>query len=102
MRIQYKTQILVELVQIQNLYISALYSPLTVWYLLLVWKMERISLKIRSKTAFVILFVGLKRNKQACFSLFVSFGPRWETRTPDILLPKQARYQLRYTRIFGY
>jgi len=57
-RFQYKTQILVELVQIQDLYISALYSPLTVWYLLLVWKMERISLKIRSKTAFVILFVG--------------------------------------------
>ena len=24
-----------------------------------------------------------------------SFGPRWETRTPGILLPKQARYQLR-------
>ena len=23
------------------------------------------------------------------------YGPRWETRTPDILLPKQARYQLR-------
>ena len=29
-------------------------------------------------------------------------GPRWETRTPDILLPKQARYQLRYTRLFRY
>ena len=25
----------------------------------------------------------------------VQYGPRWETRTPDILLPKQARYQLR-------
>ena len=30
------------------------------------------------------------------------FGPRWETRTPDILLPKQARYQLRYTRLFSF
>ena len=30
------------------------------------------------------------------------FGPRWETRTPDILLPNQARYQLRYTRIFNF
>ena len=29
-------------------------------------------------------------------------GPRWETRTPDILLPNQARYQLRYTRIFDF
>ena len=27
-------------------------------------------------------------------------GPSEEIRTPDILLPKQARYQLRYTRIF--
>ena len=26
------------------------------------------------------------------------FGPSGETRTPGILLPKQARYQLRYTR----
>ena len=25
----------------------------------------------------------------------IHYGPRWETRTPDILLPKQARYQLR-------
>ena len=28
------------------------------------------------------------------------FGPSGETRTPGILLPKQARYQLRYTRLF--
>ena len=27
------------------------------------------------------------------------FGPSGETRTPGILLPKQARYQLRYTRL---
>ena len=27
-------------------------------------------------------------------------GPSGETRTPGILLPKQARYQLRYTRLF--
>ena len=27
------------------------------------------------------------------------FGPSGETRTRGILLPKQARYQLRYTRI---
>ena len=33
---------------------------------------------------------------------FVYNGPRWETRTPDILLPKQARYQLRYTRLFSF
>ena len=32
----------------------------------------------------------------------VHSGPRWETRTPDILLPNQARYQLRYTRIFNF
>ena len=30
-------------------------------------------------------------------TVFPANGPRWETRTPDILLPKQARYQLRYT-----
>ena len=29
------------------------------------------------------------------------FGPSGETRTPGILLPKQARYQLRYTRIWN-
>ena len=28
-------------------------------------------------------------------------GPSGETRTPGILLPKQARYQLRYTRIWN-
>ena len=33
---------------------------------------------------------------------FVYNGPRWETRTPDILLPKQARYQLRYTRLLSF
>ena len=31
---------------------------------------------------------------------FVYNGPRWETRTPDILLPNVAPYQLGYTRIF--
>ena len=30
------------------------------------------------------------------------FGPSGETRTPGILLPKQARYQLRYTRIWNF
>ena len=30
---------------------------------------------------------------------FPSFGPSGETRTRGILLPKQARYQLRYTRM---
>ena len=29
-------------------------------------------------------------------------GPRWETRTPDILLPNHAFYQLNYTRIFNF
>ena len=29
------------------------------------------------------------------------FGPSGETRTPGILLPKQARYQLRYTRLWN-
>ena len=30
---------------------------------------------------------------------FRFLGPSGETRTPGILLPKQARYQLRYTRL---
>ena len=30
------------------------------------------------------------------------FGPSGETRTPGILLPKQARYQLRYTRLWSF
>ena len=29
------------------------------------------------------------------------YGPSGETRTPGILLPKQARYQLRYTRLWN-
>ncbi len=29
-------------------------------------------------------------------------GPRWETRTPGLMVPNQARYQLRYTRIFNF
>ena len=47
-----------------------------------------ISLKLNAKD----------KNRQAsCRSLSV-FGPSGATRTPGILLPKQARYQLRYTR----
>ena len=30
------------------------------------------------------------------------FGPSGETRTPGIQLPKLARYQLRYTRLFDF
>ena len=33
---------------------------------------------------------------------FLYFGPSGETRTRGILLPKQARYQLRYTWILVY
>ena len=33
--------------------------------------------------------------------LSTHFGPSGETRTPGILLPKQARYQLRYTRLWN-
>lgn len=44
--------------------------------------------------------------KRALFLIYAKtelfFGPSGETRTPGILLPKQARYQLRYTRIFGF
>ena len=38
-----------------------------------------------------------KRERQKPFPLF---GPSGETRTRGILLPKQARYQLRYTWMF--
>ena len=34
-------------------------------------------------------------------NLWRIFGPSGETRTPGILLPKQARYQLRYTRLWN-
>ena len=30
------------------------------------------------------------------------YGPSDRIRTCGILLPKQARYQLRYTRLFGF
>ena len=33
------------------------------------------------------IICGIKRDKQACFSLFVSYGPRWETRTPGLMVP---------------
>ena len=36
---------------------------------------------------------------QIPFWYLVFFGPSGGTRTHGILLPKQARYQLRYTRI---
>lgn len=58
MRFQYKTQILVELVEIQNLYISALYQSADCLGSVFDMKMERISSKNRSKTAFIHLFVG--------------------------------------------
>ncbi len=35
-------------------------------------------------------------------SMVFSFGPSGRIRTCGILLPKQARYQLRYTRIFSF
>ena len=42
--------------------------------------------------------------RRFCCASFLSthFGPSGETRTPGILLPKQARYQLRYTRILSF
>ena len=42
----------------------------------------------------------IKPPQNCCFEAV--FGPSGETRTPGILLPKQARYQLRYTRIFSF
>ena len=38
---------------------------------------------------------------KTCTSRFWTFGPSGETRTRGILLPKQARYQLRYTWIYA-
>ena len=51
---------------------------------------------------FVLQGFSVRKNKSA--KPFVSTvshfcGRSEETRTPDILLPKQARYQLRYTPI---
>ena len=40
---------------------------------------------------------SIKKNPP--FVRTADFGPSGETRTPGILLPKQARYQLRYTRL---
>ena len=43
---------------------------------------------------------SIKCRKTAISGVFSDkIGPSRETRTPGILLPKQARYQLRYTRI---
>ena len=43
-----------------------------------------------------------KRRKTAILDGFSDkVGPSGETRTPGILLPKQARYQLRYTRLWN-
>ena len=39
--------------------------------------------------------VTIRAEKPPFLAVFLFSGPRWETRTPDILLPKQARYQLR-------
>ena len=44
-------------------------------------------------------FIQTKKSRVRT-SGFWTFGPSGETRTRGILLPKQARYQLRYTRIF--
>ena len=42
----------------------------------------------------------LKTKIQSSQKTTLYFGRSEEARTPDILLPKQARYQLRYTPIF--
>ena len=41
------------------------------------------------------------KNKKSEYHEGYSDGPSGETRTPGILLPKQARYQLRYTRLWN-
>ena len=58
------------------------------------------------KHRYSAFFVKKTAKKKTPFAVIVSMiakgdGPSGETRTRGILLPKQARYQLRYTRIFG-
>ena len=43
-----------------------------------------------------------KRNAGIVSILAFQFGPSDRIRTCGILLPKQARYQLRYTRLFSF
>ena len=46
------------------------------------------------------LSMGIRNpNTSPVWIMYSDSGPSGETRTPGILLPKQARYQLRYTRI---
>ena len=47
-----------------------------------------------------VLLQKLRKIRQN-HKILTDFGPSGETRTPGILLPKQARYQLRYTRIWN-
>ena len=49
-------------------------------------------------------FSQIKKMRSVHYRILKSYkdtphGPSGETRTPGILLPKQARYQLRYTRL---
>ena len=46
----------------------------------------------------IVLLQKLRKIRQN-HKILTDFGPSGETRTPGILLPKQARYQLRYTRL---
>ena len=71
MSFQYKAQILVELSQIQNLYISALYRPLTVWRLLLIQNRADF-LENPLQNSICSFICEIKRDKQAfsaCLSL---------------------------------
>ena len=48
----------------------------------------------------IVLLQKLRKIRQN-HKILTDFGPSGETRTPGILLPKQARYQLRYTRLWN-
>ena len=45
--------------------------------------------------------LGNKHKSPLKSTISEGFGPRWETRTPGLMVPKQAHYQLRYTRLLS-
>ena len=72
MRFQYKTQILVELVKNQNLYISALYRRVIIWGLFLIWKWSRFPRKSAPKQH-LFTYLWNKKRQTGLFQLVCLF-----------------------------
>ena len=80
---------------------STVWSDCSSPYLMLMQRTRKQKLRpySTSKVQIQIKLIIKRRKTAKCGGFSDKNGPSGETRTPGILLPKQARYQLRHTRL---